>query len=226
MQKAFEQVKELLANKEISNYRISQETGIAQSTLSDYVKGKTNINRMPVENAIKLHNFYLKEMEKMNAPVKKLSIYNDDNGNPFIYRAWNENEIKVVSENDEIKPSLIIEDGLLVGIELNGLDLTIPEFDPVKVDNSLIFLRKEDPNAISRWDAWQYVLTSIKLITVSHLGELREDYREIVKLIETELNKSQNEPFKNFVMENLNEKIDYYRRTKIWDLPLKSEKDV
>lgn len=65
MQKAFEQVKELLANKEISNYRISQATGIAQSTLSDYVKGKTNINRMPIENAIKLHNYYLEEMGEM-----------------------------------------------------------------------------------------------------------------------------------------------------------------
>lgn len=65
MQRAFEQVKELLADKNLTNYRISQETGIAQSTLSDLKRNSDKINRMPVENAIKLHNLYLKEMEGM-----------------------------------------------------------------------------------------------------------------------------------------------------------------
>lgn len=48
----------LLFNSGITNYRIFKETGIAQSNLSDYTTGKTDIGRMPLDNAIKLHNYF------------------------------------------------------------------------------------------------------------------------------------------------------------------------
>lgn len=48
----------LLFNSGITNYRIFKETGIAQSNLSDYTTGKTDIGRMPLDSAIKLHNYF------------------------------------------------------------------------------------------------------------------------------------------------------------------------
>lgn len=65
MRKEFEQIKKLIFESNVSNYRISKETGIAQSTLSDYVQGKTKIERMPIETAIILHD-YLKKLEEID----------------------------------------------------------------------------------------------------------------------------------------------------------------
>lgn len=75
MKNSFEEVKYLLFESGVSNYRISQATGIAQSTLSDYVKGKTKVERMPVERAIKLHNYYKEEVERMR--VKRTEVLTD-----------------------------------------------------------------------------------------------------------------------------------------------------
>lgn len=51
-----------------TNYKIWQETGIAQSTLSDLKNGKAELGNMKLDHAVTLNNYY-KEMEKMNYSV-------------------------------------------------------------------------------------------------------------------------------------------------------------
>lgn len=58
-----ENIQALLESKEVSNYKISKETGIAQTTLSDYAVGKSKIGNMKLDHAIKLNNYYLKIKE-------------------------------------------------------------------------------------------------------------------------------------------------------------------
>lgn len=58
-------IENLLASQTITNYQISKETGIAQSTLSDYTKGKTKIGNMKLDHAVLLNEFYLNNMEKL-----------------------------------------------------------------------------------------------------------------------------------------------------------------
>lgn len=58
-----ENIKSLLESEKISNYKISKETGIAQTTLSDYATGKSDINNMKLGHALKLNEFYLKFKE-------------------------------------------------------------------------------------------------------------------------------------------------------------------
>ena len=57
-------IKKLLKSKEVSNYRISKDTGIAPMTLSDYATGKTKIGSMRLDHAIKLNDYYLKNFNK------------------------------------------------------------------------------------------------------------------------------------------------------------------
>lgn len=52
-------IKKLLASDLVSNYKISQDTKISQSTLSDYTSGKTDISKMPLERAVLLNNYYM-----------------------------------------------------------------------------------------------------------------------------------------------------------------------
>lgn len=59
-----ENIKKLLKSKEVSKYRISKETGIAQTTLSDYATGKSDIGNMKLDHALKLNEFYLKNFNK------------------------------------------------------------------------------------------------------------------------------------------------------------------
>lgn len=51
----------LLFRSGVSNYRIAKATGISQVVLSKYVTGKSDVGRMTLDNAIKIHN-YFKEM--------------------------------------------------------------------------------------------------------------------------------------------------------------------
>lgn len=59
-------IKMLLASEEISNYKISKETGIAQTTLSDYATGKSSIGNMKLDHAIKLNKYYKEKIKLMN----------------------------------------------------------------------------------------------------------------------------------------------------------------
>lgn len=53
-----------LLESDITNYRIYKDTGIAQSTLSDLKNGKTSIDSMCLDNALKLNEYYLKKVCK------------------------------------------------------------------------------------------------------------------------------------------------------------------
>lgn len=55
---------ETLLKSEISNYKISKATGIAQTTLGDYTNGKSKIGNMKLDHAVKLNEFYLKNFNK------------------------------------------------------------------------------------------------------------------------------------------------------------------
>lgn len=53
-----------LLDSDITNYRIYKDTGIAQSTLSDLKNGKTTIDSMRLDNALKLNEYFLKNFNK------------------------------------------------------------------------------------------------------------------------------------------------------------------
>lgn len=52
-------IEKLLKDDSISNYKISKATGIPQTTLSDYKKGKIELGKMNLDYAMKLYEFYL-----------------------------------------------------------------------------------------------------------------------------------------------------------------------
>lgn len=54
-----ENIKKLLENENISNYQISKETGIPQSTLSAYTTKRTDIESMNLSHALKLLDYYM-----------------------------------------------------------------------------------------------------------------------------------------------------------------------
>lgn len=60
MQEAKRAIEYLLFESNVSNYKISQETGISQPVLAKYSKGVSDIENMTFGNAIKLYNCYLK----------------------------------------------------------------------------------------------------------------------------------------------------------------------
>lgn len=55
---------EALLNSDVSKYKISKETGIAQTTLSDYATGKSKVGNMKLDHAVKLNDFYLNNLDK------------------------------------------------------------------------------------------------------------------------------------------------------------------
>lgn len=56
-------IEKLIFESGESMYKISMETGIAQSTLSDFKKGKTTLDTMKFINAEKLNEYYLKNFK-------------------------------------------------------------------------------------------------------------------------------------------------------------------
>lgn len=71
----FNKIQKLL--KSVTAYRISKATGIGDTTISRWVTGKTPIEKMSLENAIKLTN-YAEELEMENAKQLLEAIKNND----------------------------------------------------------------------------------------------------------------------------------------------------
>lgn len=71
----FNKIQKLL--KTVTAYRISKATGIGDTTISRWVTGKTPIEKMSLENAIKLTN-YAEELEMKNAKQLLEEIKNND----------------------------------------------------------------------------------------------------------------------------------------------------
>ena len=58
-------IERLLFESGISNYKISKDTGIAQTTLSRFSTKKSTVGNMSLDNAIKLNEYYKKRMIEM-----------------------------------------------------------------------------------------------------------------------------------------------------------------
>lgn len=65
-----------LFDSNISGYKISQETGIKQSTISDYRNDKKKIENMTFETGLKLMKF-IKEQEMKEKLLEQLKNYMD-----------------------------------------------------------------------------------------------------------------------------------------------------
>lgn len=69
------QIEWLLLESDVSNYQISQATGISAVMLHKYTTGKSVIGNMTLDNAIKLQNYYM-EVIKMAKPYQ-VSAYRE-----------------------------------------------------------------------------------------------------------------------------------------------------
>ena len=56
-------IEKLLFESDISMYKISKATGIAQTTLSRFTRKESNVENMSLKNALKLNEYYLKIKE-------------------------------------------------------------------------------------------------------------------------------------------------------------------
>lgn len=90
-----------LLNSDISKYRISKDTGIAQSTLSDFATGKSKIGNMKLDHAITLNDYY----NKIKGDIKMKAYYVYVEGKQVVVTATSEKEAKEyyesISENQE-----------------------------------------------------------------------------------------------------------------------------
>ena len=57
-------IKKLLFEMDVSNYKVSKETGIAQTTLSRFTRKESDIDNMSLKNALALNDYYLKLTNK------------------------------------------------------------------------------------------------------------------------------------------------------------------
>lgn len=57
-------IEKLFFDSDVTNYKIYKATGIRESSLSDIKNKKTKIGNIKLDNAIKLNDFYLKEVSK------------------------------------------------------------------------------------------------------------------------------------------------------------------
>lgn len=57
-------IEKLFKDDNITNYQISKATGVSQVSLNKFSKGESNIDNMPLGNALKLYDFYLKLKEE------------------------------------------------------------------------------------------------------------------------------------------------------------------
>ena len=75
-------IQELL--KTVTAYKISKATGIGSTTISRWVTGKTPIEKMSLENAIKLTNY----AEELEIKIGKQLLETIKNKIDLLYR-WN-----------------------------------------------------------------------------------------------------------------------------------------
>lgn len=112
MEKTVKEIEYLVLESPISNYRISQATGIAQTSLSNYSTGKSEMKRMPLINAIKLHEYYKKELGELMELIKKVEEF----------------ELSFDEGYDPLYKELEYEDGPsdnLIGHYIDGTDIEV-----------------------------------------------------------------------------------------------------
>lgn len=74
MKKIKQAIETLLKDQNISNYQISKATGISQVSLNKFAKGDSDIDNMPLGNALKLYDYYLKIKEDVKMTNDKRDI--------------------------------------------------------------------------------------------------------------------------------------------------------
>ncbi|MDF1510858.1 type I-C CRISPR-associated protein Cas8c/Csd1 [Robertmurraya sp. DFI.2.37] len=57
-------IEKLLADPSVTNYQISKATGVSQVSLNKFARGESNIDNMPLGNALKLYDYYTKLKEE------------------------------------------------------------------------------------------------------------------------------------------------------------------
>lgn len=97
MQEAKKAIEYLLLKSEVSNYRISKDTGIGQNVLGRYSNGESEIENMTLGNAIKLYN-YFKEATNMGKIIAELEALK---GNEVTLLEM-DNELQPISDSDSI----------------------------------------------------------------------------------------------------------------------------
>lgn len=67
-------IDKLLKDANITKYQISKATGISQVSLNKFAKGESDLDNMPLGNALKLYDFYLKNEEDIMMTNDKRDI--------------------------------------------------------------------------------------------------------------------------------------------------------
>lgn len=115
----------LLASDLVSNYRISVDTGISQSTLSDLANGKAELGNMKLDHALILNEYYIKleEEKEMKTWVRGLHFVQevefDGDLHEFVVVNGKDEEVARITPADLEQQEQIIAD-LDAGEDING----------------------------------------------------------------------------------------------------------
>src|SRR5690625_805821 len=118
-------IKTLLSSDLLSNYKISKETGIAQSTLSDFTNGKIEIENMRLKYALLLNKVYEKyrgeievfdeayeDKSRLTAIQSKIfalhNHYKDIENDQKVVEAWDE-LLKLIENETKIRQNSLNE---------------------------------------------------------------------------------------------------------------------
>lgn len=71
MEKIKKEIEWLLKESGLSNYKISKGTGISEVMLGRYSSGKVEVGRMSLDNAIKLHTYFVKLAKERRANASR-----------------------------------------------------------------------------------------------------------------------------------------------------------
>ena len=134
-----------------TNYKISNETDIAQTTLGRYTSGNSKIGNMKLDHAITLNNYYIKnkemlEMENIVNEIRK--NYKVDGENERYIEVYNKAS-EILEEQDKEQ----FEEKFLSGYlqktnDINELNYPIVTFDCSGDADGKLFESKEDKENI------------------------------------------------------------------------------
>ena len=148
MEKIIKEIEELL-NSDVTDYRISKDTGITLSVIQNYRNGKYALENMTLKIAKKLYEYKerleMKNYDKMMLVVKELVL--EDGAFISYWKEDNINDITTVYSVDELKAhlgNLNDEDFENIVIQVNFDDqekdyqITLNDFDAVYNKNEFI----------------------------------------------------------------------------------------
>lgn len=176
----------LLMESGITNYKISQATGIAQTTLGRYTTGEADISNMSVSNATKLNDYY-----KQVTKVPTREVVNKIIGESYAVADYLAGKYY---DKGRLKPSLFYSDKppakALHTLELMIKDLQwyVPHF---KDDHDLLLLT----DIVKGWDELKNSLKKpyeILVLDGLYLQHMASKGKELTKLYYIKDNLSRN----------------------------------